>query len=224
MIRCREHLAELDPPLVERVDVPDHALGEDAVLVERDERAEHRAASSRSARIMLVGRLPSITRCGTSPSAVPSARTSCSVLPKASASACAKTFDDQDVVVVADRVERLAEPDEVDGDELRALVDQLVEVCWPLVPGSPQKTGAGLIVDVRALDRDVLAVRLHRELLQVRGEALQVLLVGHDADGLRVEEVAVPDARAAHEHAAGSARAAPSGSARPSRGSPRASP
>ena len=36
----REHLPELDPPLVERVDVPDHALGEDGVLVEGDEPAE----------------------------------------------------------------------------------------------------------------------------------------------------------------------------------------
>ena len=40
MIRLREHLAELDAPLVERVDAPDRALREDAVLVEGDERAE----------------------------------------------------------------------------------------------------------------------------------------------------------------------------------------
>ena len=36
----REDLAELDAPLVEGVDVPDDALDEDLVLVERDERAE----------------------------------------------------------------------------------------------------------------------------------------------------------------------------------------
>ena len=35
-----QHLAQLDAPLVERVDVPDRALGEDAVLVERDQLAE----------------------------------------------------------------------------------------------------------------------------------------------------------------------------------------
>ena len=35
-----QHLAQLDAPLVERVDVPDDALGEHAVLVERDELAE----------------------------------------------------------------------------------------------------------------------------------------------------------------------------------------
>src|SRR5262245_31839122 len=35
-----QHFAKLDAPLVERVDLPDHALGEDAVLVERDQLAE----------------------------------------------------------------------------------------------------------------------------------------------------------------------------------------
>src|SRR5262245_57240093 len=35
-----EHLAELDAPLVERVDVPDRALHEHLVLVQRDQRAE----------------------------------------------------------------------------------------------------------------------------------------------------------------------------------------
>src|SRR4051812_24616285 len=36
----RELLAQLDAPLVEGVDVPDRALGEDGVLVERHQRAE----------------------------------------------------------------------------------------------------------------------------------------------------------------------------------------
>src|SRR5262245_64168414 len=35
-----QHLAQLDPPLIEGVDVPDRALGEHAVLVERDELSE----------------------------------------------------------------------------------------------------------------------------------------------------------------------------------------
>src|SRR5204863_5324392 len=36
----RERLPELHPPLIERVDLPYGALREDAVLVERDQRAE----------------------------------------------------------------------------------------------------------------------------------------------------------------------------------------
>ena len=35
-----QDLAELDAPLIERVDVPDRALGKDAVLVERDQLAQ----------------------------------------------------------------------------------------------------------------------------------------------------------------------------------------
>src|SRR2546426_12397738 len=35
-----QYLAQLDSPLIERVDVPDDALGEHAVLVERDELSE----------------------------------------------------------------------------------------------------------------------------------------------------------------------------------------
>src|SRR6478672_5785351 len=38
--RHRQGLAQLDPPLVEGVDAPDRALGEDAVLVEGDQLAE----------------------------------------------------------------------------------------------------------------------------------------------------------------------------------------
>ena len=36
----RELLAELDAPLVEAVDVPDHALSEYLVLIQRDQAAE----------------------------------------------------------------------------------------------------------------------------------------------------------------------------------------
>ena len=38
--RHGQRLAQLDPPLVEGVDPPDRALGEDAVLVEGDQRPE----------------------------------------------------------------------------------------------------------------------------------------------------------------------------------------
>ena len=64
----------------------------------------------------------------------------------------------------------------------------------------------------------MLAVRLHRELLQVGGEALEVLLVGHHADRGGPEEVHVPDGEQAHQHREVLAPAGRCGSARPSRG------
>ena len=48
---------------------------------------------SSSASSTLLGRLPGITRCGTTSGGVPSARTSSSVLPNASACAWANTLD-----------------------------------------------------------------------------------------------------------------------------------
>ena len=46
----------------------------------------------------------------------------------------------------------------------------------------------------------MLAVGLHRQLLEVGREALQVLVVGHHADRLRAEEVRVPHGQQPHEH------------------------
>ena len=108
------------------------------------------------------------------------------------------------------------------GDEPGALVDQLVEAVLAVRPGLAPVDRPGVVVDGRPVERHVLAVGLHRQLLQVGGEALEVLVVGHDADGLRVEEVAVPHRQKAHEHGQVLGPGAPCGSARPWRGSRRA--
>src|ERR1700683_2116652 len=42
----REHLAELDAPLIERIDVPDRALSEHAVLIQGDQLAERRGCQA----------------------------------------------------------------------------------------------------------------------------------------------------------------------------------
>ena len=59
---------------------------------------------------------------------------------------------------------------------------------------------AGIVGDFVAIERDVLAVALHRQLLQIGWESLQVLLVRQDRDGLCAEEVVVPNGQEAHEH------------------------
>src|SRR5574341_2521520 len=58
----------------------------------------------------------------------------------------------------------------------------------------------GRIVDLATVPRDPLAVALHRQLLQVRGKALQVLLVRQDRNGLRAEEIRVPDRQQTEQH------------------------
>jgi len=71
----------------------------------------------------------------------------------------------------------------------------------------------------RPIERYVFAVALHRQLLEIGRETLQVRLVGQHRDGLRAEEVVVPDAKKAHEYRQVAATAW-SGNARRSRGSP----
>ena len=46
----------------------------------------------------------------------------------------------------------------------------------------------------------MFAVALHRQLLQIGRESLQVLLVRQHRDGLGAEEIVVPDGQQAHEH------------------------
>src|SRR3954449_7776818 len=87
----RQHLPQLDTPLIERIDVPDRALREDAVLVQRDELAERRRGQPLH-QIVFDGWFPGKVRCGTSQSGEPSSRTSTAVLPKARASLWAKTL------------------------------------------------------------------------------------------------------------------------------------
>ena len=46
----------------------------------------------------------------------------------------------------------------------------------------------------------MLAVALHRQLLEIGRESLEVLLVGQDRHRLRAEEVVVPDGEQTHQH------------------------
>ena len=64
----------------------------------------------------------------------------------------------------------------------------------------PPVDGPSVVADLSPIQRDVLAVAFHRQLLQVRRKALQVLVVGQHRHRLGIEEVAVPDAEKAHEH------------------------
>jgi hypothetical protein len=101
--------------------------------------------------------------------------------------------------MAAERIERLAEGDEVAGNHLRALVDELVERVLPVGTGLAPVDRTGLIVDGGAVEGDVLAVRLHRQLLEVSGEALEILLVGKHGDGLGAEELVVPERQQTHQ-------------------------
>ena len=69
------------------------------------------------------------------------------------------------VVMAAERVQRLAKGDKVTRDEPGPLVDQLVEGVLPVGSRFAPVNRAGVVVDLGAIERDVLAVALHRQLL-----------------------------------------------------------
>src|SRR4051812_32733485 len=100
----------------------------------------------------------------------------------------------------AQRVQWLAERNEVTRNEFRALVDELIERVLTVGSGLAPVNRTGLIASLLSVQCDVFAVALHRQLLQVGGESLQVLLVWQYRDGFRTKEIAVPDTQDAHQY------------------------
>src|SRR5262249_16402206 len=103
-------------------------------------------------------------------------------------------------MMLSKRVERIAERDEVAGYESGPLMDQLVERVLPVGSWLTPVDGAGIVRHFGPIERDVFAVALHRQLLQVGRESLEILLVRQYRSGLRAEEVVVPDSQETHQH------------------------
>ena len=131
-----EHLAQLHAELVERVDVPDHALREDAVLVQRDQRAQDRGREF-VGEDRVAGAIAWKTRCG-SVASLARTRGLCSARtgwPSAGRADRRRGF----------RVSE--EADEVAGNDLGALVNQLVEGMLAVGAGFAPEDRSGLVGD-----------------------------------------------------------------------------
>src|SRR5215471_10364261 len=102
-------------------------------------------------------------------------------------------------MVLAKRIESLAEANEITRDELGPLMYQLVERVLAVRPRLAPEDRPRLIVDDCAIQRHVLAVALHGQLLQIGRKTLEILLVGENADCLRPEEVVIPDGEEPHQ-------------------------
>ena len=200
-------LAELHAPLVEAVDAPDDALGERDVLVERDQLAEHGRAQlgrhdrrrrtvagehpRRHERLVgalgphLVGGLAERQRLRLGEEVGQEQLVHVRALPILGG--------------IDERVGGARDRDEVGRHQPRALVDQLVEGVLPVGAGLAPPHLAGARGDRAAVRAHALAVRLHRQLLEVRREPVQQLGVRQDRVGLGVEEVRVPDVQQTHQ-------------------------
>ena len=96
-------------------------------------------------------------------------------------------------------VRRVGHGDEVRGDELGALVDELVEGVLAVGARLTPKDLASLGGHGAAVPAHGLAVGLHGELLEVGGETVQVLRIREDCVGISTQEVRVPDVEQAHD-------------------------
>lgn len=205
--RLGELLAEFHTPLIKRVDVPDDALGENLVLVEGDQSAER------------LGReLGEHDRVGGTIAGEDFVRDE--FFERVAGEAVLGQFladffgglalhqrfglreevGEEDEVMLAERILRLDGRDEIGGDELVALVDELVERVLAIGAGLAPDDGAAIDVERLAFAVDALAVAFHVALLEVGGEAVHVLVVGKNRDGARAEEIVVPDADEAERH------------------------
>ena len=100
-----------------------------------------------------------------------------------------KDIRQEHVVVPAQRSERLAKRDEVARNQPGALMNQLIERVLAVGAGfAPDKSGRCRSSPCLPVERDVLAVALHRQLLEIGGKPFQVLFVGQHRHGLRTEE------------------------------------
>src|SRR5262245_13395780 len=107
---------------------------------------------------------------------------------------------DEHVMVAAERIARLREGDKVTRYESGSLVDQLIEGVLSVGPWFAPVDRTSVKGHVLPIEAHVFAVALHRQLLEVCGKPLQVLLIREDSNRLRTEEVVVPNRQKTHQH------------------------
>lgn len=192
----RKDLAQLDTPLVEGVDVPDGSLGEGHMLVVGDQRTE----SSGCDLLGEDGGRRAVTKEGLVRHQVLGRALSLDLLRGLAdhqSLRLGKEVGCQHALVlsVLNRVVRLGGHEEVRWNKLGTLVEQLEEAVLGVGGGLTEQDRAGGILDVFTSAGDGLSVALHRKLLEVCGETVQVLVERCNKVGLSTKEVTVPHAQ-----------------------------
>ncbi len=193
-----QHLAELHAPLVKGEDVPDDPLCEDLVLVERDERAEGFGRQGISEQgVGGVVALEGLVRDEFFRHAFRAALL-CG-LSEGEGLCLRKEVGHELVMVVADRIVRGAETDEVARDHAGSLMDELIEGVLAVGAGFAPDDRAGAVGDSVAMTVYGLAIALHVELLEIRGQACEILVVGQYSVAFRTVSIRIEDAEQSHD-------------------------
>src|SRR5467141_3293507 len=195
----RKRLAQLNAPLIEGIDVPDHALGEDGVFVQ-----SHQLAQSFRRQLFSEDRVRWTIALEYPVGNEPLGSAFClhlfSSLAECQCLGLRANVGNQHIVVAAKRVERLRKSDEVAGDEPGPLMNQLVERMLAVGSRLAPVNWTCVVRDSLPIEGHMLSIALHRQLLQVSWEPFQILFVGQYGHGLRTKEIAVPDRQKAHKY------------------------
>ena len=201
-----ELFAQFHPPLIKRIHIPDHALHEGPVFVERDECADgfrrcllHRQGVARLvARNHFVGSKPLNLSVG-----APFRRQFCPGFFQGFAghhgSGLAQAIGKQVRMMGGNRIVSGQGDDEVCRNQAGALVNQLVVGVLPVGTNPTPDDRPGLPGQGLAALGHALAVALHVQLLEMVRQAAQVVIVGQDGVGLGAPEIVVPDPEHRHD-------------------------
>lgn len=202
-----ELLTEFNTPLVVAVDVPDHALREDLVFVHGDEGAKafraHVVHHDGVRRLVAFEYLVRSEECDFFFGLACGAEFFLSLgegLAVHQGFGLCKEVAEELLVMVADLVVAVCRGDEVARNHLGALVDQLVESVLAVRTRFAPEDRTGLVVHALRVAVDGFAVRFHVGLLEVGGEAVQVLVVREHGVAGSAEEVVVPNADEGEDH------------------------
>ena len=196
-----ELLTEFNTPLVVAVDVPDNALREDLVFVHGDEGAERFRRNvvhhDGVGRLVAFEHLVRSEECDFFFALAILAEFFLSLgerLAVHQGFGLCKEVGEELLVVIANLVVAVGRGDEVARNHLGALVDQLVEGVLAVRTRFAPEDRTRLVVHALGIAIDGLAVGFHVGLLEVGGEAVQVLVVREHRVAGSAEEVVVPHA------------------------------
>ena len=196
-----ELLAEFNTPLVVAVDVPDNALREDLVFVHGDESAKafraHVVHHDGVRRLVAFEYLVRSEECDFFFGLAGGAEFFLSLgesLAVHQSFRLSEEVGEQLLVVIANLVVAVGRGDEVTRNHLGALVDELVEGMLAVRTRFAPENRTRLVVHALGIAVNGLAVGFHVCLLEVGGEAVEVLVVREHGVAGCAKEVVVPNA------------------------------
>jgi len=198
----RQHLAQLNAPLIEAVDIPHRTLRKRQMLVVNNQGAQFSGSNVSTDEDACRGPVAQEYLVGNQVlghAAFGTDLIGCLAYHERLGLGEVVAGEHLLVEVIRDGVVALGGKDEIGRDQLGALVDELEEGVLGVGAWLAEEDGAGGVLGRGAVRCDGLAVGLHGELLEVGREAVEVLVEGGDKVGLCAEEVGVPHAEETSE-------------------------